>query len=65
MTVKEIEKAISRLPADKFSALRSWFDKADATRWDKRFEKDIKKGKLDMAASKARMNFHKGKCREL
>ena len=64
-TVKEIEKAIVELPPKKFSILISLLDKLEAARWDKRFEGDVKSGKLNAMAAKARANFKKGKCKEL
>jgi hypothetical protein len=64
-TIKEIEKAISDLPPEKLSILRSWFDKFDADRWDKQFEIDAKKGRLDSIAARVKENFKKGKCKEL
>lgn len=59
-TVKEIEKAIVGLSAQKFSILRSWFDKFEAARWDKQLEADVKGGKLDAIATKIRKKYKKG-----
>ena len=64
-TVKEIEKAVSDLPVEKFSVFRLWFEKFDAALWDKQFEKDVKTGKLDVLAVKTLVNFKRGKCKEL
>lgn len=64
-SVKEIEKAIAQLPPEKFSILRSWFEKFDAARWDKQLIADVKSGKLDNISARVRENYKKGKCREL
>ena len=64
-TVKEIEKAIAELPPKKFSILRAWIDEFEATCWDKQIEADVKAGKFDAIAKKAREDYKKGKCKEL
>lgn len=64
-TVKEIEEAITRLPKEELVALRAWFNRFDADAWDKQFEEDVQKGKLDDLAEKAIEDFRAGKCKEL
>ena len=64
-TVKEIERAITELPPQKFSILRSWIDKFEAAQWDKQMEADVKAGKFDAIAKKVRESYKKGKCKEL
>ncbi len=65
MTIRDIEHAITKLPAQKLAAFRTWFHKFDARTWDKQFEKDAKAGKLDAVANKALGDFKKGHCQEL
>lgn len=64
-TVKEIEKAISKLHKDEFTTLREWFDRFEAEKWDDQFGNDVKTGKLDKIAEKAIESYHAGKCKEL
>ncbi len=65
MTVKEIEKAIAKLPENDLSDLREWFYKFDNEVWDKQFESDVKAGKLDRLAEKAISDYRAGKCKDL
>lgn len=64
-TVKEIEKAISKLHKEEFISLREWLDKFEAEKWDEEFEYDAKSGKLDKIAEKAIGSYRAGKCKEL
>jgi hypothetical protein len=34
VSVKELEKAVTDLPADKLAEFRAWFESFDATQWD-------------------------------
>ena len=54
--IREIEKAVSSLPAKDLVAFRGWFQKFDATKWDRQFENDARSGKLD------RLAHEKGDC---
>ncbi len=63
--LREIEKAVSNLPANDLAEFRAWFQKFDASLWDKQFEDDARKGKLDRLAQKAVQDFKNGKCKEL
>ncbi len=64
-SVIEIEEAIQRLPADELAKLRQWFADYDAARWDKQFEDDVSKGKLDTLAQEALADLREGRCKEL
>jgi len=64
-TVKEIQSAVSQLPLDELASFRDWFDEFDAKVWDKKFEEDVKSGKLDQLANQALADFRDGKCKEL
>ena len=63
--VQKIEKEITHLPQGELTKLRTWFEKFDAEIWDKQFEEDVKAGKLDFLAEKAREDFKKGRVTEL
>ena len=64
VTIKDIEKAVTKLPAKKFVVFRTWFYRFENNAWDKQFEEDVKKGKLDAFAEEAVRVFKKGHCRE-
>lgn len=57
--VKQIEKDDEQLPPSELAEFRAWFEKFDSDRWDKKFEKDVKSGKLDDIADKAIKDFKK------
>ena len=65
MTMRDIEKAVSKLPPEKLFAFRVWFYKFENHAWDKQFAEDVKKGRLDKVAEEAVHYFKKGHCREL
>ena len=65
MTIRDIEKAIAKLPSKKLTAFRAWFYKFEAHAWDKQFESDVNTGKVDRVAEKAIEDYKKGRCREL
>ncbi|MBD2703607.1 hypothetical protein IC229_23385 [Spirosoma sp. BT702] len=64
-TITEIESAVSQLSAKELTEFRNWFNEFDALAWDKKFEEDVKGGKLDTLASKAISDFKAGRFREL
>lgn len=47
MDVKQIQRAIKRLPAADLAELVSWLEDYDAKIWDKRIEEDLDAGRLD------------------
>ena len=51
--IEEIEGAVKELSAEELLAFRAWFSKFDADTWDRRFEADVKAGKLDASAERA------------
>jgi len=63
--VKEIETAIEKLPKDELTAFREWFEEFDTKMWDRQFEEDISRGKLDKLVSVAIADFKSGKCKEI
>lgn len=65
MTIRDIEKAVSKLPTKKLAAFRVWFYKFEARVWDKQFDEDARAGKLDNLGNKAIEDFKNGHCQEL
>ena len=47
MGVKEIELAITQLPAEDLAELAAWFADYCAEMWDKQIEQDLETGRLD------------------
>ena len=45
--VKQIESAITQLPAKNLAELMSWLEDYHAQVWDKRIEEDLETGRLD------------------
>jgi hypothetical protein len=65
MTIKDLEKAVAKLPPHQFAKFRVWFDEFDAARFNQKIERDAKSGKLDGMADQAIDDFRKGRAREL
>jgi len=59
--IRELEKSVSSLTPRGLARFRAWFQKFDAAKWDAQFERDVKNGKLDRLANKAKSDFKKGK----
>jgi len=53
MTLPELEKTISDLPAKDLSRFRAWFLEFDAKNWDEQIEDDMITGRLDRLADQA------------
>ncbi|MBK1988163.1 hypothetical protein A0J48_011545 [Sphaerospermopsis aphanizomenoides BCCUSP55] len=64
-TLEEIERAVSQLSSEELAHFRAWFAEFDAAMWDKKFETDVKTGKLDALAEKALQHLKKGNCTDL
>lgn len=47
MTIKEIEGAITQLPAKELAELMAWLQEYHAQAWDKQIEDDLEVGRLD------------------
>ena len=65
MTLEQIEKTISELPADQLSKFREWFLAFDADKWDQQFESDVAAGRLDRLADEAIGKHQAGKSTNL
>lgn len=59
MTLQQLEKTISELPADQLSEFRDWFLAFDGDQWDQQFEADVVAGRLDRLADEA-VREHQG-----
>ncbi len=47
MSLKEIEAAITQLPAGDLAELMAWLESYHAQAWDKQIEEDLEAGRLD------------------
>jgi SOS-response transcriptional repressor LexA len=65
MSVDEIEKAITKLSSKERARLLKLLEEMDAAEWDRKFEEDVKAGKLDKLADEAIAEHKKGLTREL
>ena len=63
--LQRIEEEIKELPPQELSEFRAWFEKFDADQWDKKFEHDVKSGKLDSLAQNAINDFKNGKYKKI
>lgn len=62
MSLKELEAAVSQLPADELNAFACWFEEYLADAWDRRIEADIQSGRLDPLGRRADADFDVGRC---
>jgi hypothetical protein len=51
--LETLERQIQQLSAEELAEFRRWFAEFDAEVWDRRFESDVKAGKLDALAERA------------
>jgi len=65
ISIKELQEAVAGLPPEDFVRFRRWFEAFDAQRWDEQFENDVRSGKLDKIAERARQDFASGHFKEL
>ena len=63
--LQEIERAVSQLSSDELIFFRNWFAEFDAEIWDRQFEDDVARGKLNALAEQARKHLREGRCDEL
>ena len=57
MSVREIEQAIAKLPAEELTELAAWFSDYLADKWDKQIERDLKTGRLDGLIKEAEAEY--------
>ena len=60
MSVKEIEAAITQLPASEVSELVSWLAEHHAQVWDKQIEYDLEAGRLDALLAEVDKEYEAG-----
>ena len=60
MSVKEIEIAITRLPATELAQLIAWFESYAAQMWDKQIEEDLRAGRLDAVLVEVDQEYEAG-----
>lgn len=64
-TLQEIETAVQRLSTDDLASFRHWFAQFDAEVWDRKFEEDVRAGRLDRLADEALSEHRAGRTTEL
>jgi hypothetical protein len=60
MSVKEIEIAITQLPADDLAELMAWLENYHAQAWDKQIEEDLEAGRLDTLLTEIEQEYKAG-----
>ena len=60
MGVKQIESAITQLPAKNLAELMSWLEDYHAQVWDKRIEEDLKTERLDALLAEVDEEYEAG-----
>jgi len=63
--VTELETQVEKLTPKELAAFRDWFAKYDADAWDQQFEADVKAGRLDRLAERARRDHAAGRSTRL
>jgi hypothetical protein len=64
-SLEDIERAVTRLPADQLDRSRAWFEEFEAARFDTKIGWDARSGKLDRFAEQALAEFRSGHVREM
>ena len=65
MTVKDIEKAIIKLPPSEVIKLSAWFQEFEAQLWDQEIENDAKAGRFDSRIKQAKSEYAAGRSKAL
>jgi hypothetical protein len=65
MSVKEIEAAITKLPADELVELVSWLQDHHQRVWDAQIEEDLETGRLDTLLAEVDAEYDAGLSRPL
>jgi len=60
MSVKEIEIAITRLPAIDLAELMAWLENYHAQVWDEQIEQDLETGRLDALLAEVDKEYEAG-----
>jgi len=64
-SVEDIENAVAQLPLDQLRKFRAWYEKFDATAWDKQMDGDAAAGKFDKIAEAAVAEYKAGNAKKL
>lgn len=64
-SVREIEAAISHLPANELAELMAWLQEYHADAWDRQIEADLEAGRLDALLSEVEREYQAGLSRPL
>lgn len=60
MTIKEIEAAITQLPAKELAELMAWLQEYHAQAWDKQIGDDLEAGRLDALLAEVDKEYEAG-----
>ncbi|MFA5891967.1 MAG: hypothetical protein WDA27_13625 [Actinomycetota bacterium] len=63
--LERLERDIESLSPEEAAEFRAWFLEYDWRIWDRRFERDVKAGKLDALARDAVQDYDAGRTSEL
>ena len=64
-TVEQIEEAVQQLSREDLESFRRWYFEFDANAWDRKFEDDVREGKLNALADEALDDLRQGRTRPL
>jgi hypothetical protein len=64
-TVRNIEEVVRQFNPEELAAFRHWFAEFDAGIWDRQFEEDAARGRLDEFADEALGDLRDGRCTDL
>lgn len=65
MSLQELEETVTRLPQAELVTFAKWFDEFMADQWDRRFEEDVRSGRLEAVGRQADEHFEAGRCTPL
>lgn len=60
--IQAITEAIAQLPPQELAEFRAWFERFDATEWDRQLERDVQSGALDWLASEGAKELAESRC---
>ena len=64
-TVKALEQQVKKLTPEELAEFRDWFFDYEWETWDRQLERDVKAGKLDDLARKARDHHTAGRTKPI
>lgn len=63
--VEKIEREVRELSPSELARFRQWFAAFDAGEWDRQFEEDVRRGRLDALADRALRDHAAGRSTKL